>query len=168
MELNRLPRTSRGRHPAVRKLTSWLWALSPLTGVLGPAPTWAVLAIWKRSRRYAALAAGSAAATITAFVLYETSAPGDSDPSSAIMFPLTFSSLILALRIRRRVFDLPKRDDEWTRPMITYPPAQPLPPQPQPQPALTRALQARTLREEARTLLATDPSLAEELGIGRP
>jgi len=44
----------------------------------------------------------------------------------------------------------------------------PAPAPPPVDPALARALQARAQREEARRLIAQDPGLARELGIGRP
>jgi hypothetical protein len=150
---------------AVRTLVSWVWALSPLTAVFGPVPTFAVIAVWKRSRRYAALTAGCAVATATAYVLYRTLPPDDQDPVPAIMFPLTMGALIHALRIRRKMFALPKADK---RPQLAPADDVPVRPPRRRQPVMTRALEARELRHEARELLTTDPALATELGIGRP
>lgn len=165
----RVPAT-RGWSRAVRGLLSWIWALSPLTAVLGPAPTFAVVAVWKRSWRYAAVTAGCAAATITAYVLYRTGGTDSrhlSVPAAAIMYPLTIGSLVHALRTRRKLFTLPKADKRPRLAPVDDTPIPLQPPRPR-QPALVRALEARELRHEARELLATDPALAAELGVGRP
>lgn len=152
----------RGWRRGVRKTASWLWALMPVLPVatpLGPATPFVIAAIWRRSKSLSLAAAGYVAATTTAFVIH-SAMPGHDAIVGLILWPVFLGGFVHALLIRRRVFELP------SRPPIRELPAESV--YPRPQRALTEALRARALRQEARELLASDPALAEELGIGRP
>ena len=133
---------------------SVLWALAPLY-TIGIA-SWAVFLYAAIRRRSAWLAGASAlyAALFAVFVVFET--PARPSSAASAIGTLAWLACVVggaahALAGRRRVF-FPAVDPEDE--------------------ALARAeakvLERRKLRERARAVVAQDPELARELGIGRP
>lgn len=154
------PEAARARHAERRRgrqgsvAASFGWAFAPLYTIgLG---TWAVFLYAAIRRRSVWLGGASAlyAALFAVFVVAETPAkpgPLGSSLGAVAWLACGFGGTAHALAIRRRVFFpvVDPEDEALAR-------------------AEAKALERRKLRERARELAARDPSMARELGIGRP
>lgn len=131
---------------------SWVWALAPLaTCGLGNVPVFLYAAIRQRRRSWWYAFGGYAAATVSMFSL--TNAIEDSAQDN-IQTILIMTNWVVgaghALATRQRVFQPPATLDLGNDPV------------------LAAAVHAQGRRDLARNILAQDPRLASDLGIGRP
>ncbi|WP_141658793.1 helix-hairpin-helix domain-containing protein [Carbonactinospora thermoautotrophica] len=168
--MNRLhwsPPAGSVRPPGREPRRGWLLALIPaFSGGLFSFVPFLVGAMIHRSRRYALYAV-----LYTVPVLWLFVAIGTVEPESAWAGLAVFGLMLSwaggtahAAVVGDRLITAPRP----ARPTPAPPGPAPIPPQASVDPAVARALARRTRREEARRLLASDPSLARELGIGRP
>lgn len=131
---------------------SWVWALAPLlTCGLGNVPVFFYAAVRQRSRGWWLAFAGYLVMTVTMFAL---SSSVDDSAADNVQTVLIMTNWILgsghALATRQRVFQPPATLDLGNDPV------------------LAAAVHAQGRRDLARRILAQDPRLASELGIGRP
>lgn len=130
---------------------SWVWAFTPLLTVGIATPAVALYAaVHRRSLGWWLAFGGYAAAVAAGFALtgYPEGSAQD-EASGAVIAIVWVIGSGHALAMRRKVFTPPPLPDANDH-------------------ALGEALGDRARRAEARELLATDPSLASDLGIGRP
>jgi hypothetical protein len=146
------PRPGASSPPALRpppdEVGSLVWAASPLVTVgMAAGPCFAYAAVRHRSRAFAGAAvvyAGASVAVVWNNIVHPGSLFGLDAGVAAVLGLWTVSS-VHALAVRRRVFRAPVQDE-----------------------AVTAAKDRIRRRDEARRLVARDPGLARELGIGRP
>lgn len=135
--------------PTRDRLGFWtiLWALIPVLslGMLAPVPFAHAAARLKQPRLWAVTAV-YCIGVVALFVFAETAEGSWGEVVfGGVLAALTIVGTIHAFLLRRRVFT------PWRT-----------------QPAVTAALAARRLREEARAITIRDPDLARQLRIGRP
>jgi hypothetical protein len=127
---------------------SLVWAALPLVTVgMAAGPCFAYAAVRRRSPAFAGAAVayvGASVAVVWNNVVHPGSLFGLDAGVAAVLGLWTVSS-VHALAVRRRVFRAPVQDE-----------------------AVIAAKDRIRRREEARRLVARDPGLARELGIGRP
>lgn len=138
--------------PLATRVASWIWALAPFLTIGLANPVVFLYAAVRRQTTAWRLAFG-AYAVATVLLIWLAGAPDGSPRDNAAGTIGVINWLvggIHALVTRRRVFqpaEVVDLSDE---------------------PAIARALQARERRDLAREILAEDPRLASDLGIGRP
>lgn len=133
-----------------RRVASWIWALaSPLSLSLANAGLFLYPAIkLRRPVDWLAEAGYVIALVLVASASQASDGEGLDAPATIALFASWVLGTAHAFVIRRRAFSLDRPDNQEV--------------------AIAQALQARERRAEAREILARDPRLASDLGIGRP
>ncbi|MCL2583074.1 MAG: helix-hairpin-helix domain-containing protein [Streptosporangiales bacterium] len=143
---------SRSSGPAPRNSRLVLVLLVVITALGGGIWTWAVflaLGLRARRRRWLAWAAVYAAATVAFGVLESQAAPGNSDAGFAVI-PMIFAWFGGIVHVAAISGDFTRRVSRTSAP------------------AMVAARQRIERRAEGRRLVASDPVLAREIGVGRP